>query len=142
MALFTDPIDRLLRLQRDISRFSGKPLVDFGLSGASVFPQINVFSKEDGSLVLKAEVPGIAPGDLDVDIEARRLTIAGERPANDTQGGLHRRERGVGKFSRSVQLPADLAIDEASATIRNGVLTVAIPKRAEAQSRRITVEAA
>ena len=143
MALLFDPIDSLLRLQRDIDRFYGKPLVDFGVSGPSVFPQINVFSREDGSFMVRAEVPGIRPEDVRVDIEPGRLTIAGERKAESPeQGGVHRRERGHGAFSRTLQLPTELAVTEATATVRNGVLTVQIPKHEKARPRQIVVDAA
>jgi len=142
MALYFDPVDNLLRLQRDIDRYFGKPQFDFGLSGPSVFPQINVFTKEDGAFVVRAEVPGIPPADVNVEIESRRLTIAGERKGNvPPKGGIHRRERSVGRFSRALQLPQDLATDEATATVRNGLLTVVIPKRREARARRIDVAA-
>lgn len=142
MALYFDPMDDLLRLQRDIDRFFGKPQFDFGLSGTSVFPQINVFVDADGAFVVRAEVPGIRPGNVQVDVEAGRLTIAGERVGADpAKGAIHRRERSVGRFSRALQLPPDLAVDEAKATVRNGLLTVVIPKRQEARPRRIAVGA-
>lgn len=142
MALMFDPIDSLLRLQKDIDRYFGKPQFDFGVSGANVFPQINVFRAGDGAVVVRAEVPGIRPEDAHVEVEARRLTISGERRGDAPEtGSMHRRERGHGKFSRTLQLPADLASDEATATVRNGLLTVLIPKRREARPRQITVNA-
>lgn len=142
MALLFDPIDSLLRLQKDIDRYFGKPQFDFGISGPNVFPQINVFRSRDGAVVVRAEVPGIRPADVHVEVEARRLTISGERKAAaPEQGSMHRRERGHGQFSRTLQLPPDLAPEEASATVRNGLLTVLIPKRKEARPRQITVAA-
>ena len=142
MALLFDPIDSLLRLQKDIDRHFGKPAFDIGMSGPNVFPQINVFASKDGSVVVRAEVAGIRPEDIHVEVEARRLTISGERPAASPENGsVHRRERGHGQFSRTLQLPPDLASDKAAATVRNGLLTVVIPKREEARPRQITVSA-
>lgn len=143
MALYFNPMDNLLRLQRDIDRFFGKPQFDLGLSGPSVFPQTNVFVDGNGAFVVRAEVPGIRPDDIHVDVESRRLTITGERRSvAPEKGAVHRCERSSGRFSRALQLPQDLAVDEAKATVRDGLLTVVIPKRQDARPRRIDVAAA
>lgn len=143
MALYFDPMDNLLRLQRDIDRFFGKPQFDFGLSGRSVFPQINVFVDASDAFVVRAEVPGIRPDDVQVDVESGKLTISGERrTVQPEKGAVHRRERSVGRFSRALHLPQDLAVEEATANVRNGVLTVVIPKREGARPRRIAVAGA
>ncbi len=142
MALLFDPMNSLLRLQKDIDRYFGKPAFDFGVSGPNVFPQLNVFATKDGTVIVRAEVPGIRAEDVHVEVEARRLTISGERKSDaPADGSVHRRERGHGKFSRTIQLPPDLATDEAKATVRNGLLTLTIPKRQEARPRQITVSA-
>ena len=137
-----DPFGSLLSLQRDLDRIFGKPALDLGLSGGNVFPLINVFSDRDG-FVVRAEVPGIKADDLSVDVERGRLTVSGERklaPAKD--GAYHRRERRAGKFSRALRLPDDIDAQAATAELRDGVLTVRIPKLAETRPRQITVKAA
>ena len=58
------------------------------------------------------------------------------------KGSFHRRERGLGEFSRMVQLPVDLDVTKAQATSKNGIITLRIPKREEAKPRHITVQAA
>lgn len=139
-----DPVERLLELQEELDRFFGKPLFDFSLSGANVFPAINVFTDDDG-YVVRAEVPGIKADQLQVQIEAGRLSISGERPAPSDANGeasLHRRERRFGRFSRTIQLPADADPDQATAECRHGVLTVRVPKHAAAKPRSIAVQAA
>lgn len=143
MALVTlDPVQSLLRLQSELDRFYGKPPFDLGLSGPNVFPSINVFGEQDG-IVVRAEVPGIPCDQITVQVEGGRLTISGERRPPDTgQSSYHRRERRFGTFSRTLQLPPDLATDQAAAECRNGVLTVRIPKHASAKPRQITVRAA
>jgi HSP20 family protein len=103
-----------------------------------------VFSDREG-LVVMAEVPGISPDTLNVSVEQRTLTISGERQRErelKTEGSFHRRERRFGKFARSLQLPVDLEADKATAECRDGVLTVKIPKRAEAQPKQVQVKAA
>jgi HSP20 family protein len=107
-----------------------------------VFPPINVFNDQDG-LVVRAEVPGVAPDAISVNLERQTLTITGERQLeNGSKGSFHRRERRFGKFARSIQLPMDLDTDKASAQCRDGVLTIRIPKRAEAKAKQVTVLAA
>lgn len=143
MALVSfDPFENLLRLQRDLDRIFGQPSSDFGLAGPSVFPPINVFSDKTG-VIVRAEVPGLKAEDLNLDVEASRLTLSGERKFDSRQdGGYHRRERRGGKFSRTLRLPTDLETQEATAELSDGILTVRIPKKAVARPRQIEVKAA
>jgi HSP20 family protein len=140
-----DPIDSLLNLQRELDQFLRSPSwFDFGPPVAGVFPPINVFTDGDG-LVVRAEVPGIKPENLNVTAERQTLTISGERERSGPEAGngsYHRRERRFGKFARSVQLPVELDTSQATAECRNGVLTVRIPKRAEAKPRQVQVKVA
>jgi HSP20 family protein len=138
--LFADPVERLMNLQRELDSFLHRP--QRADSGFGVFPPINVFSDPDG-LVVMAEVPGIAPDTINVTVEQRTLTIAGERQREvRKEGSSHRRERRFGKFSRSLHLPTDVAADKATAECRDGVLTVKIPKRAEAKPTQVQIKAA
>lgn len=138
-----DPVEGILALQRELERFLRKPSgFDLGTSAAGVFPPINVFRSRD-ALVVKAEVPGVDPASLQVSVEGRTLTITGERPAPEKGTvSYHRRERRFGKFSRTVQLPADADGTKAHAECRNGVLSVSIPKREEARPKQIRVQVA
>jgi HSP20 family protein len=123
-----ESVERLTRLQQDLDRFFGKPQFDLGLSGPNVFPLVNVFSDEDG-LVVQAEVPGVQPDQLNVQVDPGRLTISGERDLDaGKDGSFHRRERRGGRFSRVIQLPRDLDPEQADAQYRNGLLTVRLPK--------------
>jgi HSP20 family protein len=142
MALVSvNPVEGLLHLQEQLDRFFGKPLYDLGLSGPNIFPLVNVFTDENG-LVVQAEVPGVKPDQLDVQVDPGRLTISGERTLNaDEKCSYHRRERGGGRFSRTIQLPRDLDPEQAKADYRNGLLTVRIPKHAAARPRHIEVRA-
>lgn len=141
MALFNNSIDGLTRLQEELDRFFGRPMLDSGISGPSVFPAINVFTNNDG-WVVRAEVPGVKPDRITIDVEPRVLKITGERPAPTSNAGVHRRERRFGKFSRTVQLPRELDTANATAEVKNGVLTVRIPKAAASKPRSIAVVAA
>ena len=134
--------DSLSRLQEELDRFFGKPFDAFGLSGANVFPPVNAFSDAEG-VVVRAEVPGIPPDKLAVQVEAGHLTISGERPAPDyAKASVHRRERQFGRFSRTLQLPSDVDPGQVSAECRNGVLTVRLGRLAAAKPRQIAVRTA
>jgi HSP20 family protein len=148
MALFRlssglDPVSGLLTLQRELERVFDKPFgIDLGPSGRGVFPPVNVFADRDATII-KMEVPGVAPEQVNVEAHGRTLTVSGEREDAPPQGGsFHRRERGAGRFSRSLQLPADLDTTRAEATVKHGILTVRIPKKEEAKPRQISVQAA
>jgi HSP20 family protein len=137
-----DPVEGLLRLQRDLDRYFDKPAFDLGLSGRGVFPPINVFVR-DGDVVVRAEVPGVKPGDVHIEAERGRLTLKGERKAPaEAEGSFHRRERRYGSFSRTIRLPEDVDIEKAQASYSNGVLTLRIPRAEAAKPRRIEVRAA
>jgi HSP20 family protein len=146
MALFRfspDPVDSLLSLQRELARAFESPFgFELGPSGRGVYPAMNVFTEKDG-YVLRMEVPGIPPESIQIEAHGRTLTVSGKRDVKGpVNGSFHRRERGAGEFSRSVQLPADLDVSRAEATCKHGVLNVRIPKKEEAKPRQIAVQAA
>jgi HSP20 family protein len=71
------------------------------------------------------------------------LRVSGKREIKTQgEGSFHRRERGRGEFSRSLQLPADLDVARAEAACKHGMLTIRIPKNEEAKPRQISVKAA
>jgi len=144
MSFVTDAFNDLLRFQSEIDRLLRNPSAGFtaGLSGPGAFPPVNVFRSAEG-VVIHAEMPGVAPEDVSVTCEGRRLTITGERKAPEApRGGYHRRERPSGKFSRTLVLPEDLDAEHATAEVRHGVLTLHVPLAAAAKPRAITVKAA
>lgn len=138
-----NPLEALLELQREFDRVFERPFgASLGLGRRGVYPPVNVFGKDDHVLV-RAELPGVAPDKVQVDVQGSTLTISGERTAEVPEGGsYHRRERGHGRFSRSIELPEDLDLASAEATCRNGMLTIQVPRKAEAKPRQIDVRAA
>lgn len=94
------------------------------------------------AFVLTAEVPGIPEADLKLSATHDSLTVAGERKNGVPEGyAAHRRERGEFRFSRSFQLPARIDVERVSAEVKNGLLTVTMPKHPESQPRAISVKA-
>lgn len=112
-----------------------------GTRSPGVFPPINVSETPDRVLV-RAEVPGIKPKDLDIRVEANTLTIAGERePEEDGSVSYHRREREWGAFRRSFSMPTRIDAEGVEARYVDGILTVLLPKAAEARPKQIAVQA-
>ncbi len=109
--------------------------------GTSWVPAVNVEETKD-ELVLTAELPGMHEGDVEIELENNVLTIHGtkeqEREQKDDRR-YHLWERRWGSFQRSFTLPRTVNGENISATFENGVLTVHMPKVAEAKSRRIEI---
>ncbi|MBI5513284.1 MAG: Hsp20/alpha crystallin family protein [Deltaproteobacteria bacterium] len=97
---------------------------------------------EGPSVVVRAELPGLAVKDVQVSVNQDVLTLAGERRTEAPAGyAVHRRERPSLRFSRSVALPCKVDAERATAVVKDGVLTVTLPKVPEAQARQIAVKA-
>lgn len=91
--------------------------------------------------VFKGDLPGIEEKDLEITLTGNRLTVGGKREAERRDEGdtYYAYERAYGGFSRSFTLPDGADVDHAEADLRNGVLTVSIPKRPEHQPRKISI---
>jgi HSP20 family protein len=101
------------------------------------------FEDQGETFVFRADVPGLAEADLQVNVSGNTLTVRGERKVQVPEGhSLHRRERSDYRFNKSYELPSRVDADKATATLKHGVLTLTLPKVAEAQPRQIAVKAA
>ena len=94
--------------------------------------------------ILRADLPGVDPEEIDISMEKDVLTLCGERriEAPENTDSVHRSERISGKFQRRFSLPDTTSAEGVSAKYGNGVLEISIPKQAEVQAHRINVEAA
>ena len=102
-------------------------------------PAVDIREEPD-RFVLRADIPGVDPQDIEVQMDRGLLTIKGERRVERFEDGRYARiERMHGQFHRRFALPDSADPDGITASGRNGVLEVVIPKRAEAQPRRIQV---
>ena len=97
---------------------------------------------EDGdTLSAEAEVPGISMDGLDITVVGSQLTVGGRRQPIEGEGVCcHRQERGAGDFKRTIELPVDVDGDRVEATLKNGVLSIQLPKAAPARARKIVVK--
>jgi HSP20 family protein len=109
----------------------------------SWIPSVDVHEAND-RFVVRADLPGVDPKDIEITTEHDTLTLRGERrseKASDT-GSAHRVERLAGTFLRRFTLPANARVDAITATHAHGVLELSIPKESKPEPRRIKVEAA
>lgn len=110
--------------------------------GARRYPRINLREDQD-HLYVDALLPGVEPKELEMTVLRGTLTLAGERKAVDGEKVAetwHRRERGIGKFLRTVELPVEVDVDRIEAGYKNGLLTVTLPKAEAAKPKKIAVK--
>jgi len=130
------------RLQNEMNRIFNHLGVRPAWPGLSFsYPAINVW-EDDNTIYAEAELPGLVQEHIEVYVtEGNQLTLQGERkPVERPTGAWHRRERGFGKFSRTLTLPADVDADKVEARLEHGVLHITLPKSATARPRKIAVK--
>jgi len=108
---------------------------------AGVFPLMNVTEDKD-NYYIRAELPGIKSGELDISVTGDTLSIAGERKISEEKGDVkyHRREREAGKFSRIISLPSQINTAKVEAKCVDGLLSIVMPKAETAKQKQIVVK--
>lgn len=141
-----DPYRELLDLRRSFDRmFEDLPkwLSEAGEDSrlAAWAPAVDIVDTENAYL-LKAELPGISPDDVEITVNDGMLTISGERKFEEEQKkeNFIRIERSYGSFSRSFNLGQAIDADKIEAHYKNGVLEVVVPKAESAKPRKIKVK--
>jgi HSP20 family protein len=109
---------------------------------APTWPVVNAFETKE-AFVYRAEVPGLGEGDVSVLVEEDALVLRGERKSGVPQGyTVHLRERAPVAFTRRLPLPGPVDADAVTAVLKDGALTVTLPKAKESLPRQITVKSA
>jgi HSP20 family protein len=139
MALFPDPFDAWLRLQRTMESLRTSDWLAGGPSGSGSFPPINAFRKDDQYVVL-AELPGVDRKDLDIQVKGNTIRLSGRKtPQYAEKASLHRRERLFGQFDRSLTLPIEIDTDKVEAVYNDGMLALRLPRAERDKPRRISL---
>lgn len=137
------PLTPFMDLRREMDRL----LDTFGGEGQGdprfqPFPALNLWEQQD-KLMVEAEVPGLKMEHLEIAIQGNELTLKGQRqPPVGDDAVYHRRERGIGEFTRFLTLPVEIEAERVEAVLKNGVLTISLPKAEQARARKITVRSA
>lgn len=126
-----DPLRDLLAVQHRLERLSSPASQGWA-------PAVDLCETAD-AFICTAELPGLAREQVRIDVQAGRITIHGRRDARVPCEQYHQVERGHGEFSRTFALPMPVAVDRVSADLRDGVLTIVVPKAPESGPRRIDV---
>ena len=141
-----EPVRELTSLQSEMNRlfntFFDSPSTGGGGNGVRRWiPAMDLVETED-HFVLKADLPGMNEGDVNIEVEDNVLTVSGERKSEheDKREGYYRVERSFGSFRRTLTLPEGVDPEAVNATFDKGVLEVRIPKPEERKPRRVAIQ--
>ena len=130
-------------MDRIFDRFSEAwPFRGFSETGRWM-PSVDV-SETDKEVIVRAELPGMDPKEIDISLSGNVLTIKGERKheREEKKENFHLVERGSGSFSRTLQLPVEVKADKVKASYKDGVLSISMPKTEPEAVKKIEVKAA
>ncbi len=136
-----DPLRDLHRMQEEMTRLFDDRLARGSGESVGWAPNVDIYEDEEG-VALRFELAGVDPKDVDIRFENGVLTLRGERKLEreDKREAYHRVELSYGTFTRSFSLPATIDAEKIHAESKNGVLTVALPKKPEAKAKSIQVK--
>ena len=141
---YWNPFRQLSSLREEIDRLFESPVTALP-SGIQPFlsgwiPAVDMLEDRD-NVVVKAELPGMRKEHINVSLHEGVLTLSGERKQEEKYEGAetYRSERFLGRFQRTLTLPAAVNSDQVTATYKDGILTVTLPKTEEAKPKHIEV---
>ncbi len=140
-----EPFRDVMTAQREFDRLFKEgfnPFFGEGESSTRTWaPAVDIYETEN-DIVLKAELPGIDPKDVEVKVEDNTLYLKGERKFEKEvkDESYHRVERSYGSFARSFSLPNSISAEKVKAEFKDGLLTLTLPKREEAKPRTIKID--
>jgi HSP20 family protein len=135
---FDELQEEINKLFEDATRTPGPR----GLFERTFSPAVDISETPDSYRVV-CDLPGMDMEDIEISISSNVLTLKGEKKAAQKQNSdqLYREGTSVGKFQRTLQLPLAVDVDKASAVLKNGVLTIQLPKHEDVRPRQIAVKA-
>jgi len=137
---YRSPWNDLNRLQREINELFSSTSPESHQVAPS-YPALNLFTS-DNEAILTAEIPGVNIKDIDIQVVGDKLSISGEILREPLKEGekYHRRERGCGKFDRSMQLPFPVEINKIKASYEKGVLNIMLPRAEADKPKKIEIK--
>jgi len=113
----------------------------FSLFGERAWPAIDVAEKDEAILV-RAEVPGCTPEDIDISVYGNTLTLSGEKKeSREANGdGFYHMESSYGSFRREIPLPVEVDADKIEAVVKDGILSVTLPKAEKSKAVKVKVK--
>lgn len=136
-SLMRQETNPFLSLHREMNRLFDEAFRDFGVAPfarVGMWPSVEV-SENDREVRVTAELPGMEEKDVEVLMQDRVLTIRGERKLEREDQERQFSERYYGRFERRIPIEVEVEADKATAEFKNGVLTVTLPKSAQAMER-------
>jgi HSP20 family protein len=136
-----DPFAGFRHIQRELERLHQSWFGESRRIGGGAYPPVNVF-ESPGEILAQCELGGVDRKDVDVSITGETLTIKGvKRPIpGEEKLRFIRRERGSGDFTRTIVLPEAVDAERVEATLRNGIMSIRLPKAAAAKPRQIEIK--
>lgn len=138
-----EPFEGLTSLRREMDRLFENFLErgPFTQATGGVFEPAVELADTNGNVLVKVQVPGITKDNIHVDIANDVLTLRGEIKEEEKKAekNYYRREFHYGTFSRSIPLPTHVQADQANAQLKDGILTITIPKSEEAKAKQIPI---
>lgn len=137
-----EPAREMMTLREAMDRlFDDAFTRPISMTGNLSLPAVDMFQTDD-ELVVKAAVPGVKPGDVQISVTGDVLSIKGEAKLKEENKdkAWHIREQRWGSFERRIMLPTDVVADKARAEFEDGILTITLPKAEEVRPKTITVK--
>lgn len=136
----------IAKLRNDMDDMFSRMLGDFNwpfttAGTATAWPALDIADRENDILV-RAEVPGLNAEDVEISVHGNVLSISGEKKESeeDKKEGYYHSERSYGSFRRDITLPTEVDPDKVNAEMKNGVLTVTLPKAEKAKTIKVKVK--
>jgi HSP20 family protein len=137
---FGDPFDALLNLQRALEAHLASDWLQDLTTSRGTFPPINVFQQGEDLLAI-IELPGIDKKNLQIQAKENTIRISGKKVVDFPEGAsVHRRERILGEFDRTLSLPVRLDPDGIKAEYRDGILALYLPRTESDKPRTIAIK--
>jgi HSP20 family protein len=140
ITMLADPFDALFNLQRALEARQASEWLRDATTSRGPFPPINVFQQGD-AIVAIIELPGIDKDKLQIEAKENTIRISGTKAVDYEEGAsVHRRERDIGQFDRTISIPVKLDPDGIKAEYRDGVLALFLPRAESDKARSIKIK--